>query len=272
MSESPRNYMETLLAAIGSTEALQEVEGTPLAIVPAGYKVEDLSKYLALPRRKRGIFVMDDAASFCKYVNIHKVVGVSMLYGSQDDAKQSYSIGAVFDDHSEASTGWGQHLSVYRMPFSDEYLAWSKQNGQEMMQQAFAEFIEENLPDIIQPVGAKMMEIARKIKITKNAQYVSETIEANGNVNLIYKEENEQTGTLKLPEDMKIGIPIFRGSKKIPLMAKLRYRLAGQRVVLWYDISRLEQEVAAEFAAVCADVKQATGLELLFGKPGNATT
>lgn len=83
-----------------------------------------------------------------------------------------------------------------------------------MQQAEFAEFIERNLPDIVEPVGADMLEISRSLQAKKKVSFASGIRLANGQTELTYEEDIQGTaakGKLQIPEIFKIGIKVIEG-------------------------------------------------------------
>lgn len=72
----------------------------PMAVVPAGYKLEALEEHLPVPLRKRGRTTLNDMASFIAVVNDQKK-DETRLYSTVNPP----TFQAVFNDHA-AIAGW----------------------------------------------------------------------------------------------------------------------------------------------------------------------
>ena len=54
------------------------------------------------------------------------------------------------------------------MPPSREWLLWNKAHRQHMSQLSFAEFLQDNLPDVISPDGADLLDMSLKFEASQS--------------------------------------------------------------------------------------------------------
>ncbi|MGE4078916.1 MAG: DUF2303 family protein [Reyranella sp.] len=155
--------------------------------------------------------------------------------------------------------GTCDHRAVYDCPASEEWKIWTAFNGKARAQPEFARFLEDNLPDVIAPPSADMLRIAMTLQVKKDVNFESDLRLDNGQAQLRYEETIRGTtrnGDLVIPDQFTISIPVFEGTPRVPIQARLRYRLADQKLSMWYDLVRPEvvkreavQAVTREIAA-----------------------
>ena len=242
----------------------------PFAVLPDGYTVRDMEEFLPTPMRKRGKVRLNQLASLVAYINAHKGPGTTIF--ARADAT---SIGAFLNDHIPSSdpvagADWADHQAWYVAPLSPEWRTWTAQNKRPMAQADFAQFIEDNLPDVAAPPAADMLEISRTLQAKKKVAFASGTRLENGQTQFVYQEQIDGTagakGQLRVPETFALGIPVFEGGPGYRLEARLRYRISDQgALTLWYDLLRAHKVLEHAFGEVVAEVAKGTGVAVLHG-------
>lgn len=116
---------------------------------------------------------------------------------------------------------------------------------------------------------ARLMDLARGIKIHAEEQVQHQQVLTSGETALVYKSEHkdEHGSPLKVPGLFLIAIPIFRLGVRYQLAVRLRYRLAQGQVFWFYELYR--HEVAFDHAVreACEKARNDTALPLFYGKP-----
>lgn len=244
---------------------IQEVGDVPIVVLPAGAQTADLEKYMLAPSRKRAGVVLRDVASFTGFVEAEKGAQ-TRLYGGYNPP----SFKAVFNDHG-ANPGWRDYTAIYACPLSAEWLIWKGKSGQQMTQELFAQFMEDNLPDIAIPAAADMLEISRSLEAKKKVNFASGIRLSNGQNELTYEEEVSGTankGKLQVPEEFTIGIPVLEGGIKYAVTCRLRYRIADAgKLSMWFELVRPHKILEDAVKAVWTEIEQKTGLTVFNGTP-----
>ncbi len=266
MNDSART--ETIAAAelamlIADTRTVGD---TPIAILPQGASVRELSHLLSAPPRKKGTVTLRDLDSFVRLVNAEKSPQ-TRIYGTQ----QPPELVAVFNDHAGELTGWCDHRAVYSCPLSEEWKRWQGSNGKRMTQEQFATFIEDNARDIVNPSAAEMLEVARTLQIKNKVSFASGIRLDNGEMQLRYEEQIEgmagAKGDIRIPEEFKVGMSFTLGGPQYLLRARLRYRIEGAKLALWYDLDAPHKVVEDAVKELFAIVGEQTGLPVFHGQP-----
>ncbi|MCM2331492.1 MAG: YfdQ family protein [Pseudomonas sagittaria] len=241
----------------------------PYAVIPEGFRVEDLEDTLANPTRKRAKVTLAQTKGFIDYFKKHQVGhGVSTIYGTTEPPR----FVAVFNDHGTTAAGWRDHVAYYNCPLAVEWETWTKANKRPMAQTDFAQFIEDNLPDIVDPTAAEMLEISRTLEAKKKVNFASGLRLSNGEVQFTYEESVEGTaakGQLRVPEVFAIGIPAFHGGPKYRIEARLRYRIADGGVLsMWFDLVRPHKVLEDAALEVWEEIEAETSETIFQGNPG----
>lgn len=260
--------INTVQAAINAGLTMAEIrtiENVPFVVVPEGATVESLERYLSKPARKSGIVTLRDTKSFIMYVNAHKSQGTD-IYGNY----QKPCFTAVLNDHAVDYPGWKDHRAQYNCPQSIEWQTWTRSNKGTMSQEQFAQFIEDNLPDIAQPPAAEMLEISRTLEAKKKVNFASGIRLSNGQNELTYEESISGTagkGKFVVPEMFVIGIPVLEGGARYAVEARLRYRIGEKgNLTMWYELVRSHKIMEDAVKAVCEEIETQTELKILNGE------
>lgn len=234
------------------------VEDKAIAL-PDGYKLEALERFQAEPNTARGRLSMHSIQSLASYAAAHGNAA-SALFSDQD--KKCFTVVLDWHDQSEQVNGWGDHTAEYQLHHTPEWKAWNGISGRAMAQTAFAEFIEENLPDVIEPTSADLLEAILNVSGKKNITFKTAKNLTNGDTQLIWDETTETNGTTKgeasLPSKLTIKIPVYRGAEKettFEIKAFLRYRIHEGKLAFELKLHRPEK--AAEQAYL--EVQEALG-------------
>jgi uncharacterized protein YfdQ (DUF2303 family) len=250
---------------------VQDVEGTPVVVLPPGYTTQDLSEHLAAPTRIRAKVSLDVLKSFVLYVNKHKSEH-SRIYFERADVRNNRGprFICVLDDNGNAAdtADWREHTATLALLHSRQYVMWTKHNNVAMSQDAFVDFIEANLPDIVQPDGADLLELCRNLEITKNASFSSMTRTQHDNVSFAYSEETKAgKGVINVPTKLAISIPIFERGQCVGIDAKFKFTLNEGKLRLSFELLRMPDTLDDAIDTAVDNVSDQTELTVLYGNP-----
>jgi uncharacterized protein YfdQ (DUF2303 family) len=257
--------------AIAAGAALSEPRTLPenasngvYTVVPEGYAIKSLEEYLPRPLRLEQQVEMHDAESFIAYVNNFKLPGPTRLFFNQE--KESFT--AVLDYHEIQTPSWCGHEASFTARRSQEFQAWMGQNRKATSQVEFARFLEENLPDIVDPAGAELLEMALTFEAKKDVEFASGVRLANGQVQFTYNEVvrgTAQKGTFEIPEKFVLGIPIHIGGPAYRIDVRLRWRLNDGKVTFAYELVRPHRYIEDALKEIRQRITSETGLAVLAG-------
>ena len=240
--------------------------GVPAVILPEGYELKMLEHTLSAPVRKKGVTLLNDADSFIAMVNDQKVEGSTRLFSTINPP----TFTAVFN-HNGSEPGWGDHRARYNAPLSPEWVAWTEIDGKQRNQVELAQFIENNLVDVVKPDGATLLEICRTLEAKKKVNFSSAIRLSDGSHQFTYEEDvqgSAQKGAMAVPEQFSIGIPVFENGEKWAIDVRLRYRIQdGGKLTMWLELIRPHKVIDQAVKELRQRIAEATGLQMLNGTP-----
>lgn len=261
---------------LGAMNAAQQAvnDGEPLVVLPKNMSVESLAPLLdplaPRPRRKKGRPVFVDAPSFQAYVNDHKDMD-SHLYVDVE----APAITAVLDHHLRGDSDpgnarWGEHVAGFAPPLDPDWTAWTGRDNELAPQMAFAQFVEDQIPNIVEPDGAELLELVQDLSMRSDLTFKRSERLQSGALNFQLADEvRDKLGRegVELPAELTVSLPIFRRGARITIVAKTRFRLAGGELKLGYHLHRPFEAVDEAFTRLVDAVVVETKLPALYGKP-----
>ena len=265
MSEDIKDAIEAGQAVAARTD-LPNGRGVAV-VVPEGAKphIFDFEHLEAHPRRRKGKFAFHDAASFTAYVAKHRTDD-SLVVADREHHK----IEAALDGHGDGDdlAGWHQHRAVFDVRATKPWLTWNRGSGQYMSQSDFASFIEDNLPDIVEPEGATILEVAKTLQIKNNVNFKSAVRLESGEQQFTYEDNHTAragAGMVAIPTTFILGIEPFEGSEKYKVTARLRYRLSEGRLTLGYALVRPDRVQDDAFDTIVGGIGEELAHTVLAG-------
>lgn len=253
--------------ALGKAKENPNPDGRSYVVIPDGWKIEK-PPTVALPERAKGLAKLRDTASFVRYVSDYKDKN-SRIYAQMQPARFL----AVFDDfpptvETEAgeNPAWREFRAEFTIPPSPEWTVWKAHDKQVKNQIQFAEFIQDNAPDVVDPSSAALMEMALNFEATEDGSLVSAVRLQNGDTQFAIKSETKLAEGIKLPEFLLLRIPVFENGDVYSLRARLRYR-ARDRLTFWYELERPHKVLEQAFKDAWKAIADGTGAVILLGNP-----
>lgn len=254
------NIINSLIAAFIAMNG----ETDQFRIVPDGYKLEDLELFDDNPRRIRQKVLTHTARSFCKYVKEFKTE-TTVIFANK--SAQAFEAHLEYHDSVEQTASWNGHKVTYTCPIDLRWKTWTGSDGKSMSQVEFARFIENNLPDIVSPSGSDMLTISKALQAKKSVDFKSDQRLSNGDIQFTYNETTTATsgaGSLEVPEEFTLGIPVYEGGQAYEVKARLRYRINEGKLSMWYELIRPERMQEDAFQNVMDEITKATDGILTF--------
>lgn len=283
-SRSEADAVASIVRANQQVNRLEDHKSTTLLVFPDKSTLP-LERYADNPRRKRASVTVDDQASFADYVNQHKLSNRTALFGRVSEAGGSFA--GIIDYHERwpgdgagsqqpgalAYPGglvpsWGEHRVSLNLGFTPEWVRWTKNDGVALSQIAFAEMIEDNLPDIVEPSAADLLEIVQDLTAKKDVNFKSTSRLTNGQVGILYDETittGKREGQIELPREFTISIAPFRGSPAVGIKARLRFRIGEGVLQFVYRLNQPHKVLEAAFDSARTYIATQTQLPVLLG-------
>lgn len=237
-------------------------------LTPNGVREVDLTgpEYTGTPNRKHGTTTVRDADSFRKYYEKHADADTEVYANAE-----RLTVTAVLDAHQAAAARWEGHRLTLGLAKTDAWRQWMELDGKLMGQEQFAEFLEDHLPELVEPDAATMLEIAQSIQAATKVDFQSGTRLATGERQFKYVEtvnaKAGQRGELTIPETFVIGLVPFEGSEGYKLTARLRYRIADTQLRIGYKLERPADVLKAAFGDVVDEIGEAIEQPVMNGTP-----
>jgi uncharacterized protein YfdQ (DUF2303 family) len=252
------------LGGVTKTEA-----GREYAVLPEGARLQVLDELREFPVRAKGNVQVSELDSFIRYVKAFG--GKTRIFASIDKESGRASFNAILDYHEaqEGKPGWCEHKLTLSPALSVEWQRWLAANRAHMNQEQFAEFVEDNSGDVVEPSGAQMLEIAKTLEAKTSVEFKSGVRLENGDHQLRYASQTTGraggNGELEIPALFALGLVIFDGGPGYKVSAKLRYRITDGRLVLWFDLINPHKVVDAACKEILATIKTETEIEAFIG-------
>lgn len=262
------------LSAKAVTPTVIKDEKEHFIVVPAGREIRSLRdfQFAEPPLKKAGKVQVEDVASFAGYFLRFRDKD-SMIFG----LPETFTFTGILDYHVEKDGAAREkaHRVVLELRQTERWKKWKGMNRQPKGQEEFAQFIEDNLPDIYAPEGshyppaAVMLEVSRSLQASSSYQFSQATNLKNGQRGLAYREQIEgvagPAGELQIPDEFIVRVPIFLNQKPVEIRCRLRFRISGGKLSMWYDMLRVDEMLAAEFETARLAVATSSECDVLLG-------
>lgn len=255
--------------------------------------------YTQGPRLRAGTAILTSIQALIDHANRFKDEG-SAIFANEDRAKPSitavldYSWPNVSTDEGigVAPPRFGRHRSHINLPLSDEWKAWNGKNGVKMSVADFAVFLEDRIADIAGPgelplseeqqkyidrIGGQdriatvtdLVTLSKGLRVNENASFTSALDISSGQGEVFARVEHTDTAgvPLQIPTSFQIAIPVFRNDGYYVVVARLRYKVNGGAMQLWYDLWGVDKVFDHAFKMAVDKVQAETELPVFLGAP-----
>ncbi|HEY1310073.1 MAG TPA: DUF2303 family protein [Pseudolabrys sp.] len=238
------------------------------------------------PAAKKGVAKALTLESFIALANRHKTEDSAVF---ADTTWTKPSLTAVIDYHQARNGGEpdnGKHRVAYEFPLSEEWKAWVKADGEAFQQIDFAAFIEDRIAELTAPTTdeskyyedlfstkiatpAELITLSRGLQVNVDSRVKNASVLQTGAAQIVFEEEHRDANgnVLKVPGLFLLSIaPFFMGEKaRIPV--RLRYRVAGGKIIWFYQICRPDLAVTTRVREDLAIVAEETALPTFEATP-----
>jgi len=228
-------------------------------------QVVDLDKYIlareTTPRRKSGTVKVFNVQSLNSFIAHNRDAGNITIYC--DSNPLAPKIIAVLNDNGDVGPGHRDLRCEVEFRQTPEWKKWLGINGKMLAQEEFAEFIEENMVDIVDPPGAQMLEVVTYLQATRSADFKSALNLSSGAVQFMNIENVQASigaGQIAVPTEFTLGIAPIQGSPRFKIHARFRYRLSDGKLRLGLKLLRIEEVMAEVFDMAVADIVRDDGV------------
>ncbi len=262
-------------AIAASHQHVRDVYGTPLVILPEGFKVGLIPELLPAPTRKKGTTVLNDAASFVAVVNDQKGED-TRLFSTIDPP----TFTAVFNHHA-AEAGWGDHRARYNAPLAPSgqpgpawtarsRTRWTSPSSSRTTWWTWHSWNPRTGTPAARTVPRCWRCAARsrpRRRWTSSPRSVWPMAARNSRTTSTCRGSALQ-GQLQVPEQFSLAIPVFENGAKWRVDVRLRYRIQdGGNLVMWLELIRPQKVIEGAVLELREQIAKDTGLQILNGIP-----
>ena len=245
-------------------------DGFPFVVIPTGMKTESLMPLMPLHHIKRTV-TLDDAKSFCEYVNRFKT-GQTLIFCTAAPAGAMFK--AILDYHEPiADADFCDHVAIYATQPTPEWTLWISNDRKPKGQEEFATFLEENAYLFKQPEGSELLELVSTLFAKSDVSYSGALRMKSGGVTLNYDEQIEVTGStgskpgrMELPSLIAAGIAPFIGAPAYKVDARLKYSISSRKLMLRYETITPHVIIRDSIQLLVAQVEELTKISPLMGQ------
>ena len=223
------------------SEIKQFDSGRPYRVGANG-TIELLERLQNAPTWRRGTAAFYEALTFSRFVKRFRNAS-SVIFA--DAFAETPKFTALLDYHPAGAdqnvARWDLFRAVLPLRFTESWKAWMGANGKALAQDVFAQFLEDNIPDIAEPNGATLVEIARTLEATIGVDWKSHIRADNGQHRFAYIETVDgraKDGSVTIPQELTLILQPFEGSKRYEVKARFRYKIITGKVSMWFDLVR----------------------------------
>jgi uncharacterized protein YfdQ (DUF2303 family) len=222
------------------------------------------------PKRIKAAPRFEEGDSFAEYVNEFKDLNEhkSQLFASCEAS----TLVAHLDYHAPGKPSRGEHRATFKPVFDPAFDAWRKVHGKPVSQDFLCRFVEVHAREIVVPDAASMLEMASDLNMKVDIKYASKKNLQTGLVQVVYTETSDgatSSGTLSLPKELTVKMPVFFGENPVEFQVALRLDVnKGEPIKFILDIVNYEYIVQEAFLLIAERIGQAVGIKPKFGAAG----
>ena len=263
--------------------AIHAIEGMrPTIVAPQGYTLLPLEKdnkdKIERPRFLVAHPGFNEVGGFIAYVNTFKDRATRLFYQLDGTflAVIDYHEPLVFPSAQEGAPAQvqplgarhGDHCATLKLLRSPEWEAWANSTGKQMGQIEFAEFIEDNAADVVDPEVGVMMAVATGLAASTTGTFRQAHSLANGTVQVQWDEQINGSVAgrdFAIPTEFTIGVRPFMGCNRYQVGCRFRYRARGGELKLFYKALRMDWVTETALEGIVARVRDETGIAPALG-------
>jgi uncharacterized protein YfdQ (DUF2303 family) len=253
--------------ATGISEVNRQENGIPFVVIPRSYDAVALECMLLNPVITRARPRLETLASLIAYVESFKGNDTAIFAHPVTG-----TVEAIIDYHAtKGKAAWREHRAIYGPKHSVEWERWKSQDDKWQDQRAFAEFIENNVQDIIKPAGAQMLEMASTLEAKITAEFKSGVRLDNGTSKLTFNTDTAtkagEKGDLIIPDKFELALKPFLGGAAFPVIARFRYKIDAGTLKLKYQLVNPHLVIESAVEHMIQLVATGTGIKPFHGTP-----
>ncbi len=138
--------------------------------------------------------------------------------------------------------GWQDDEACFQVFCTPEWSAWTDKDQKAMGQEAFCDFLEDHLKEIVCPSGSELLEMVANFRQMTRVEYGSSYRGSDGQI-MLERKEGAGGKDMALPADFVLHLPVIKGAEEMTtceVRARLRVRVDcdTHRLTLQYMLVR----------------------------------
>ena len=274
MNEESRETIDRLLELGAKAPEQITITGSPpVVMLPGDCKLESLERFYPPQRIKQNPLFLE-AGSFVDYVNRFKA-GATLIFARVTESGAGFI--ALLDYHTAAPEllpAYCAHTARFDTLETPEWKIWMAANRKQMDQVTFATWLEDNAGLFTDPTGADLLELVQTLEGKSEVRFNSGVRLQSGGNKLHYDEDvtlrgasTTKEGEVDLPAVLTAGIAPFQGGPQNEVKARLKYRIEGRKLSLWYETIAMHVIIRDSIMLLVKLVAEKTGITPLLGNP-----
>lgn len=247
----------------------------PFYLVPerdggVGIRYPAFDYEIPLPDHIRQAVKIDELESFIAYIVAFKT-HTAQIFATINTEGGAFT--AVMDYHeggNESKPGRARHTAFYKPPYSDDWVAWKKVDGQAMSQDSFLDHLRKWGSTITSQTDADLIELAQSLDFQVSGQYSSEVERTTGGRKLIFNHEVQGTAgkssKVAVPDKLSIKLPVFMGGKEYAQDIDILYRPQNGSLKITLEMKRPHLTIRDAVRDIVADVEVGTLIRPFLGQ------
>lgn len=209
--------------------------GEQFLVIPQGYNVVGVEKFMPTPRRITANMVFAEVASFLEYVDRFQNNDTLLTISPYKRlGSPPFEVVAHLEYPNQLQTSWDTHLARLQFAISIELAAWLAVLDKPLRQEQFADFIEDRSLDFADGDASALLTLINELRVNQSSTWESGGVAGNGARVLKYSKTEKATagtGDVEIPPRVALSIPLFALAKKTDLEIRIRCKVEdGQPV------------------------------------------
>lgn len=259
--------LSELIREIGGPDPVTtfDVAGVPHVAVRNDCTLKAMPELLERekPLRIKRQVLAHDVRGFIDYVNEFKRAGdehgESRIYAGPFEKPV---LECRIDDHQPDEPSHVTHAVTFPCPLTREWKTWAEANGKKMNQVDFAEFVDANLVDIVEPNAADLLAATLDFSNSSKGEFSSAVRLKDGSSQFKWSQDNSGMEA-RFPDRIKIGLRVYEGlEQSYAMYARLKFRINNGALALWLELERPDIVQRAAHEKLLAEVAEKTGCQL----------
>lgn len=234
------------------------IEGKSFAVTNGKQQLHDLEPILAPLRDKPRLIAQDidvrTPKSLAAYMNLYADTSHMALVSTA----APFTVCVILDYHiadPELEEGnqprWGSHTITMKPRYTPAYAAWRERHRKQLGQRDTMEFLEDRMVDVVKPDAADVMDMVMNFDGLTKVTFSSSQRLTDGRVQVVYKEEEADSGRVTFYEELTLMLPVFEGAEPEPVKVRVRHRTRDGQLSFIFVIANIEELERAAFERLC---------------------